>query len=1227
MAATGRVRVYIDADSSGMRREIGTAERSLRGLGGVGVRSLRGLATAAKYAGVAIAGGLVIETKRAVDEYREAEKAAAQTNAVIKSTGGVANVTAKQVAQLANAISLKAGIDDEAIQSGANLLLTFKNIRNEAGAGNKVFDEANRVITDMSVALDQDLKSSAIQVGKALNDPTIGLTALQRVGVTFTAQQKEQILAMHESGRTMQAQKRILKELNSEFAGSAAAQADPFDKAKVAVENLEEAFGGLIGPTFAKVATALAKFVTQIQNGTGAGGRFADILRGLVGNVKSFGSAIVNWIKTAIGDVKAFWKEADVLRAALDFMWQTAKRAWQGIKQIFQGGVRIVQGAVKLIGGILRGDFGDIWEGVKKIFSGALKALGGLIRGVTAPFREAAARVGEALGNAFSAAWEKIKSIFTEAVNWIINNVLNRIPAVDLPVVGGNQAAASGVGESVGKGAQNRFSGGLVTAPVAIVGEEAPCIAGGTLIETEDGERPIESVTVGTRVLTRNGYRAVVWSGKTRRNAEVVKVTTDAGNSVVCTPDHRIWTQRGNQSGNGMGSGPLRGRGLLSVDVIATGETEGGVPVLADDRSRHCGAVRADSRCGDGAWPIAPAGQPKADLRSGYRLAKGRPADHRGIPTVARRETAVESPRGAGSHRETGSRGGAATAVLPAWASALAGEHICESEGLLDLPDLQAREGARVHAEEACSEPRVCGTGSCVLPQLRGPKACWREAQDLAVGDWVWTLGADGEFRASRVAKVCAEADRIDTYDLMVEIDHEFIAAGILVHNSHPEVVIATNPRYRERNLGLWRQAGRMLGIPGFAEGGVMLPMTGGFGLTAGSLVSKLRDAPFGGLPDWLSGTAGWIKDKFAKFIRAKLPSAVSSVAGAVSGLKKTSASTLGIQALLAQMFGLTPSSGYRSPAHNAAVGGVPGSLHTHGTPSNPGAIDLVGPLSAMRAASAYAARKWSPIENMIHDAGSGLHLHLGFFRKGGIRTPSGMATILRRRGLDPRAARILGAVGFAESSGRLGAVGDGGLSHGPWQVYQPAWPQFSPSRLMSDWRYAADAAIHIYRTQGLGAWTMYTNGTYRSFLDQADPGRPAGGRGGRGGSAAEEPLGASVGGSASGGGVYAAFMPRFQRRFGSSEGGAQIAHARRYRRRARRFLRSGRASRSVEAQLEAQLEVLSQFIRNQERFLRFSDREARLIPKVIAAAASGQMGQTIQLESNTPVAGSLASY
>lgn len=41
-----------------------------------------------------------------------------------------------------------------------------------------------------------------------------------------------------------------------------------------------------------------------------------------------------------------------------------------------------------------------------------------------------------------------------------------------------------------------------------------PCFTPGTLIKTDHGEIPVEQISVGTRVLTRdNGYQPVVWAG------------------------------------------------------------------------------------------------------------------------------------------------------------------------------------------------------------------------------------------------------------------------------------------------------------------------------------------------------------------------------------------------------------------------------------------------------------------------------------------------------------------------------------------------------------------------------------------------------------------------------------------------------------------------------------------------------------------------------------------
>lgn len=252
----------------------------------------------------------------AISEARESQKVGAQTGAVIKSTGAAAKVSADQVGDLATAISNKTGIDDEAIQSGQNLLLTFTGIRNEAGKGNDVFNQSSELLVDMATAMGQQPKDAAVQLGKALNDPVKGMTALSKVGVSFTAQQKatnkalveggdanalmamgiinsqadirtvmtqrkldfndavaymtkdfdpaQQKMFQHlsEGGNTMEAQKVILTELKKEFGGSAAAQATAGEKLATTWANFKETVGTALIPL---IDSLLPKLQTAIQ--------------------------------------------------------------------------------------------------------------------------------------------------------------------------------------------------------------------------------------------------------------------------------------------------------------------------------------------------------------------------------------------------------------------------------------------------------------------------------------------------------------------------------------------------------------------------------------------------------------------------------------------------------------------------------------------------------------------------------------------------------------------------------------------------------------------------------------------------------------------------------------------------------------------------------------------------------------------------------------------------
>lgn len=442
----------------------------------------------AKIAGVALAGGLAVGAvtsglSNMAEAAQESAKVTAQTVQTIKATGGAANITADQVGELAGSLSAKTGMDDELVQTGANLLLTFKNIRNEAGKGNDVFNQATQAALDLSAAGFGSVESASILMGKALNDPTKGMTALAKSGVTFTEQQKEQVKAMQASGDMLGAQKIILGEVAGQVGGVAEATADPMAKLDVAMGNLIESIGtgllpavgnivGALVPAFEtlagplgdvaevlgkvladavkQIAPLLKPLVELIANLAGTVGKaLAPILKAIIPIVGSVIQAFTPVLQAIAPILPVIADLAGELLTSLMPLLDPLIKLVAGLATILAQGLgqvikAVVVPVVQTLAALLRGDFSGAFQAIKPLVDLITKALASAwewVKGVL---------IGawNAIKNAALAVWNGLQAYFTAVLNvykTIFTTVWNTIKSVVLGVWNALRSAASTV--------------------------------------------------------------------------------------------------------------------------------------------------------------------------------------------------------------------------------------------------------------------------------------------------------------------------------------------------------------------------------------------------------------------------------------------------------------------------------------------------------------------------------------------------------------------------------------------------------------------------------------------------------------------------------------------------------------------------------------------------------------------------------------------------------------
>jgi uncharacterized membrane-anchored protein YhcB (DUF1043 family) len=233
-----RINVKFTADLKQFSTEMQTAVREVQKQG-------KKLQDIGKNLSIGITAPFTALSGLSVVNFDAQAKAIAQVETGLQSTGNAAGKTSEELQKLASQLQNNSLFGDETILKDVTAqLLTFTQITGQE------FDRAQQAVLDLATRLDGDLKGAAIQVGKALNDPVKGVTALSKAGVQFSEEQKKTIKALVDTNNTAAAQRLILKELEKQYGGSAAAAAKvgtgPLQQLKNQLGDITEEFGAMI---------------------------------------------------------------------------------------------------------------------------------------------------------------------------------------------------------------------------------------------------------------------------------------------------------------------------------------------------------------------------------------------------------------------------------------------------------------------------------------------------------------------------------------------------------------------------------------------------------------------------------------------------------------------------------------------------------------------------------------------------------------------------------------------------------------------------------------------------------------------------------------------------------------------------------------------------------------------------------------------------------------------
>ena len=321
-------------------------------------------------AATAAAAAIGVFAKKSIDAFDKQAKAEAQVRQGLISTKNVSGKTFQELTKQASDLQKKTIFGDEDIlQNVTAQLLTFTNITESQ------FDKTQMAALNLATRMGGDTKGAALQLGKALNDPKKNLSALSRSGIQFSDDQIKVIKSLQETNRIAEAQDIILKELETQFGGSAEAAAKAGKGGLTQLSNrlgdIQEVIGGAILPIINFFAELISKVADVIERNTGVFTTFVQILGVFVAIIGVLVGIIQIWtaVQWAL-NIALFANPIGLIIlaiAALVAIIVVAYKQSETFRGILQGVFAVVSKVAKFLFKVFIAGLKELWKGLKFI--------------------------------------------------------------------------------------------------------------------------------------------------------------------------------------------------------------------------------------------------------------------------------------------------------------------------------------------------------------------------------------------------------------------------------------------------------------------------------------------------------------------------------------------------------------------------------------------------------------------------------------------------------------------------------------------------------------------------------------------------------------------------------------------------------------------------------------------------------------------------------------------